>query len=219
MKLGILGGTFNPIHLAHLRIAEEVREECGLDRVLFIPAAVPPHKDVAEDIPFRHRLAMVEVAIADNPHFTVSDIENRRSGKSYSVHTLEALRRERPTDEFYFIIGMDSFRDIASWKEYGRLFELAHVVVATRPGCETADPKALLPVAIMKDFCYNCASKSLKNRISGTSVRFCKELFLDISSTRIRRLVRDGRSVRYLVPPEVADYIDRHNLYRGKERF
>lgn len=219
MKLGILGGTFNPIHLAHLRVAEEVREGCGLDRVLFIPAAVPPHKAVAEDIPFAHRLAMVEAAIRDNPRFAVSDIEIRRPGKSYSVHTLEALRRERPDDEFYFIIGMDSFRDLASWKEYPRLFALAHVVVATRPGIETADPRSLLPVAIMKDFCYNCASKSLRNHLSGTSVIFFEEIFLDISSTKIRRLVEAGRSVRYLVPPAVLDYIDRHGLYRDKERF
>ncbi len=218
MKLGILGGTFNPIHLAHLRIAEEVREACALDQVLFIPAAVPPHKAVPEDVPFAHRLTMVEAAIATNPFFAVSDIENRRAGKSYSVDTLEALHRERPGDEFYFIIGMDSFRDLESWKDYRRLFELCNIVVAARPGVVVGDPKSLLPIADMKEFCYNCASKTLRHH-SGTSVIFVEETFLDISSTRIRQLVGEGRSPRYLATAAVCSYIERHGLYRDKERF
>jgi nicotinate-nucleotide adenylyltransferase len=218
MKLGILGGTFNPIHLAHLRIAEDVREACALDQIMFIPAADPPHKSVAENTSFGHRLAMVEAAIVDNPYFILSDIEARRPGKSYSVHTLEVLHQQRPKDEFYFIIGMDSFRDISSWKDYQRLFELSHIVVAARPGILTKDPKAFLPVAIMKNFCYTCASKSLHHR-SGTSVIFLEETFLDISSTRIRQLVGEGRSTRYLVPSTVCAYIERHGLYRDNERF
>ncbi|OHB30400.1 MAG: nicotinate (nicotinamide) nucleotide adenylyltransferase [Desulfuromonadaceae bacterium GWC2_58_13] len=218
MKIGILGGTFNPIHLAHLRIAEEVREACALDQIVFIPAAVPPHKTLGEDIPFAHRLAMVEAAIAENPYFAVSDIESRRTGKSYSVHTLEALHRERPDDELFFIIGMDSFRDLQSWKEYRRLFELCNIVVAARPGVVVDDPKRLLPVAIMKEFCYNCASKSLRHH-SGTSLIFVEETFLDISSTHIRQLISEERSTRYLMPPAVYSYIESHGLYRDKERF
>lgn len=218
MRTGILGGTFNPIHIAHLRIAEEVRETCALDRVLFIPAAAPPHKSVAEEVPFSRRLAMVEAAIADNPAFFASDLESRRTGKSYSVHTLQILRREEPGDELFFIIGMDSFCDIASWKEYPRLFDLAHIVVAARPGSVAKEPpQNLLPVAIRKDFCYDTASKSLRHR-SGTRVIFLEETFLDISSTRIRRLAAEGRSVRYLVPPAVEAYISSHGLYRGQER-
>jgi nicotinate-nucleotide adenylyltransferase len=218
MKLGILGGTFNPIHLAHLRIAEEVREACALDQVLFIPAAVPPHKTLSEDIPFAHRLAMVEAAIAENPFFAASDIENRREGKSYSVHTLEALHGEHPNDDLFFIIGMDSFRDLDSWKEYRRLFTLCNLVVAARPGVVADDPKDLLPVAIMNEFCYNCASKSLRH-YSGTSVIFVEETFLDISSTHIRQLISEKRSPRYLVPSAVYSYIKRQGLYLGKERF
>ncbi len=218
MKLGILGGTFNPIHHAHLRIAEEVRESCALDKILFLPAALPPHKTVAEEIPFEHRLAMVDAAIADNPHFESSDLETRRTGKSYSVHTLEILRQERPNDELFFIIGMDSFRDLASWREYGRLFELAHLVVASRPGVKVDDPRSLLPIAIRTEFCYNCAAKTLRHK-SGTSVIFLQETFLDISSTNIRQLVKQGRSVRYLVPPAVNEYIISHGLYHGQERF
>ncbi len=143
MRTGILGGTFNPIHLAHLRIAEEVREACALDRVLFIPAADPPHKPVAENVSFAQRLAMVRAAIADNPAFAVSDLEAQRTGKSYSVQTLELLRAEAPAAAFFFIIGMDSFRDLPLWKDYRRLFALTNLVVIGRPGLETADPRRL----------------------------------------------------------------------------
>jgi nicotinate-nucleotide adenylyltransferase len=217
MRTGILGGTFNPIHLAHLRIAEEVREACELERVLFIPAAMPPHKPVTEAAPFAHRLAMVQAAIADHPAFVVSDLEARRSGKSYSVHTLEILRREYPGDEFYFIIGMDSFRDLHLWMEYHRLFELTHLVVAARPGVVMEEPLELLPVAIRGEFCYEKVLKKLLHR-SGTAVIFLEETLLDISSTGIRRLLGEGRSIRYLVPPAVEDYIQAHALYRGTER-
>ena len=218
MRIGILGGTFNPIHLAHLRIAEEVREACSLDRVLFIPAADPPHKPVAEEVPFAQRLAMVEAAIADNPAFAASDLESHRTGKSYSVHTLEILRRDQPDQELFFIIGMDSFRDIGSWREYRRLFPLAHIVVAARPGIYSDDPQALLPVAIREDFCYDVQSKTLLHR-SGNRVIFLEETLLDISSTRIRRLAADDRSIRYLVTPAVEKYISTHGLYRDQKRF
>ncbi|WP_027713976.1 nicotinate-nucleotide adenylyltransferase [Desulfuromonas sp. TF] len=218
MRIGILGGTFNPIHLAHLRIAEEVREACSLDRVLFIPAADPPHKPVAEEVPFAQRLAMVEAAIAENPAFAASDLESHRTGKSYSVHTLEILRRDQPDQELFFIIGMDSFRDIGSWREYRRLFPLAHIVVAARPGISSDDPQALLPVAIRGDFCYDVQSKTLLHR-SGNRVIFLEETLLDISSTRIRRLAADGRSIRYLVTPAVEEYVSTHGLYRDQKRF
>lgn len=213
MRTGILGGTFNPIHLAHLRIAEEVREACALDRVVFIPASLPPHKNSSEAAPFAHRMAMVQAAIADNGHFGVTDLEARRQGKSYSVHTLEILRRENPADDFFFIIGMDSFRDLSTWREYRRLFELTNLAVAARPGLAAEAPLDYLPVALREEFCYDNPLKKLRHR-SGTEVIFLKETFLDISSTRIRRLVADNRSVRYLVPAAVEDYIRNHGLYR-----
>ncbi|MCM2265519.1 MAG: nicotinate-nucleotide adenylyltransferase [Desulfuromonadales bacterium] len=213
MKTGILGGTFNPIHFAHLRIAEEVREACALDEVLFIPAALPPHKAEQVAAPFADRLAMVQMAIADNPGFRTSDLEARRKGKSFSVDTLEILRATDPAAEYYFIVGLDSFRDISAWKEYGRLFELAHMVVTARPGVELPDPFAALPVAVRDDFCYDGQLKKLWHR-SGNTVIFLEETRLDISSTLIRCKVADGESIRYLVPPTVADYIVDHGLYR-----
>lgn len=217
MKTGILGGTFNPVHLAHLRIAEEVRLACGLDRVLFMPAATPPHKPLADDIAFDHRYAMVEAAVADNPAFSACDLEAQRPGKSYSVATLDILHDQFPDDEFYFIIGMDSYRAIDTWKDYARLFELTNLVVAARPGHVGDDPLALLPVVIRGQFCYDGPSNILRHR-SGNRVIFLKETFLDISSTRIRQQVAEQGSIRYLVPSVVEDYICRHGLYRGRER-
>lgn len=218
MRLGILGGTFNPIHFAHLRMAEVAREQCALERVLFIPAADPPHKPLAGNVAFSHRLAMVEAAIAGVPAFAATDLEARRPGKSYSVLTLEALRREQPETEFFFIIGLDSFRDLASWWNYRRLFELAHLVVAPRPGIAAeADPAGFLPVAVRSEFCYDGAKKALWHT-SGHAVLLLEETFPDISSTRLRRLLADGRSVRYLLPPAVEQYITHHGLYRGPER-
>jgi len=214
MRTGIFGGTFNPIHLAHLRIAEEVREACALDRVLFLPAAVPPHKAIAADIPFADRLAMVEAAVADHPAFAADAMEAERAGASYSVHTFELLRQRFPDDDFFFIIGLDSFRDIESWKDYSRLFALTNIVVAHRPGYGDGDPRQLLPVAIRDQFCYDDASKNLRHN-SGRELIFVAETRLEISSTRIRERVAIGRSIRYLVPATVEDYIRAHALYRS----
>lgn len=217
MKTGILGGTFNPIHMAHLRIAEEVREACSLDRVVFIPAATPPHKPLADEISFSHRLAMVEMAIKNNPAFAVSDLEGQRPGKSYSVRSLELLREASPNDSFYFIIGMDSYRELSSWKDYRRLFELTNLVVSTRPGSPKGDPLELLPVVIQNEFCYDDSPNTLLHR-SGNRVILLEETFLDISSTQLRKLISEERSVRYLMSEEVEEYIYRHGLYRRQER-
>jgi nicotinate-nucleotide adenylyltransferase len=217
MRIGILGGTFNPIHLAHLRIAEEVRETCALGQVLFIPAAMPPHKELAGNTPFAQRLAMVEVAIAGNPGFVATDLEARRGGKSYSVNTLEILHQQSPGHDYFFIIGMDSFREITLWKDYQRLFELTNLVVAARPGFAGDDPLDLLPVAIRDRFCYDSGAKNLRHR-SGNAILFVEETQLAISSSGIRGLHAQGRSIRYLVPEAVYAYILDTGLYRGQER-
>ena len=213
MKTGILGGTFNPIHLAHLRIAEEVQHACDLDRLLFIPAAEPPHKDVAGQVSFEHRLAMVQAAILDYPKFQVSDLEIRRSGKSFSVDTLEILRKQDPQGERYFIVGLDSYCDIASWKDFTRIFSLSHLVVMTRPGVKLSDPLEPLPVAAREDFCYDSDAEIIRHK-SGNNVIFLKETYLNISSTKIRQMLNTGQSIRHLVAPAVADYIQEHGLYQ-----
>lgn len=217
-RLGIFGGTFNPIHIAHLRLAEEARERCQLDQVLFLPTADPPHKTLPEGSPsFVDRTAMVAAAIAGNPAFSVSALEGDCPGKNYSVQILERLHVLYPHCEFFFIIGMDSFRDLATWHDYRRLFSLTNLVVIRRPGVDRDDLYALLPVAIRPEFCYNSSTKNLTHH-SGMRVIFLAETFLEISSTSIRQLLLSGRSVRYLLPTPVADYIEQHALYPGRER-
>jgi len=212
MRTGILGGTFNPIHLAHLQIAWEACRACRLDRVLFIPAADPPHKAVTGEVSFAHRLAMVEAAVAGCDTFVVSDLEARRPGKSYSVQTLRLLRQTEPNDDYFFIIGRDSFRDLATWRDYQQLFALTNLVVVSRPGV-AAPARDLLPVAIRGQFCYDAASKNL-HHASGHAVIFLSETQLDISSTGIRALIAAGEPFEHLVPAAVAAYINRHRLYR-----
>ena len=217
-RLGIFGGAFNPIHLAHLRLAEEAREHCQLDQVLFLPTADPPHKTLPDESPsFAQRVAMVEAAIAGNPAFSVSDLEGKHPGKNYSVKILKRLHSLYPDGDFFFLIGMDSFRDLATWYDYRRLFALTNLVVTRRPGVERDDLLALLPVAIHPEFCYDSTGKILLH-VSGNRVVFLEETYLDISSTYIRQLLSGGRSVRYLLPTPVAEYIEQHALYRGRER-
>ena len=212
MKIGILGGTFNPIHNAHLRIAEEVRDLFQLDRVVFIPAATPPHKPQVGELSFASRLEMVRLAVADNPCFEVSDMEAVRGGRSYSVDTLLQLRSERPEDELFFIVGADSFNDIATWHKYTEIFTLCNVVSVQRPGSTITSLTKALPVAITGEFCYDSAAKRL-NHSSGHSVYALDGVLLDISSSHIRQLVKAGRSIRYLLPEAVEHYIKEQGLY------
>ncbi|HEY5975189.1 MAG TPA: nicotinate-nucleotide adenylyltransferase [Geobacteraceae bacterium] len=216
MKVGIIGGTFNPIHYAHLRIAEEVREQFDLDQVLFIPAASPPHKPLAGEVTFADRCAMVAAAVADQPAFVLTDLEGRRAGKSYSIHTLRALRAEHPNDEFYFVIGSDSFLEFGSWYEYRAIFAACNIVVVERPGAAVAALDQALPVAVAREFCYYPSERRLAH-VSGHSIHYLTGQPLDISSSAIRELVRQGRSIRYLVPPAVAQYITETRIYTDAE--
>jgi nicotinate-nucleotide adenylyltransferase len=215
MRIGILGGTFNPVHIAHLRIAEEVRERFELSRVLFVPAATPPHKPLAGDLPFALRQQMVKLAIAGNPFFTVSDIEGKREGKSYSIDTIHALRAKYPDDELFFVIGSDSFLDIGTWRRYEAIFDLCNIVVVERPAAVVLSICSSLPLDVLHDFSYYEAEKRLAHR-SGHSVYYIKGVPLDISSSAIRRLVQLGQSISYLVPEEVEHFIKEHRLYRDE---
>lgn len=196
MRLGIYGGTFDPIHLGHLILAEQCREACGLDRVWFVPASEPPHKIGARRASMHHRLEMARLAIAGHSAFEVSEIEAGRPGPSYSVDTLEQIRTERPDDELFFLIGGDSLVDLPTWREPGRIAAMATVVVANRPGSSTESPPPSLfgPDAL--------------------PFRFVEIPPIGIASQDVRGRLAEGRSVRYLIPRAVEAYIDAHKLYR-----
>ena len=190
-KLGIFGGTFNPPHIAHLLAAEGVRDQLKLNKILFVPAAVPPHKQKENVIPAKHRLEMVKLAIRGNPFFELSDMELRRRGPSYTIDTVRELRHTNPHDDIFFIMGIDLLTDFDTWKEPDKILVECTLVAMNRPGFDLA-----------------VVDKELLARIELVNVPS-----VDISSTNIRRRVRSGRSIRYLVTPEVETYIRRNSIY------
>jgi len=196
-RIGLLGGTFNPIHAGHLIVAEETLEALHLDKIVFIPCYLPPHKDDRTVASARHRLQMVRLAVKGNPRFTFSDLEISRKGKSYTVETLKTFRRLcGETAEIFFLMGVDQILEVDTWKRPGEVFRLARIVVMTRPGYDLRRlparwRKRVLPVPVSP---------------------------IGLSSTEIRRRVREGRSIRYLVPESARRYVVRHKLYRRWDR-
>lgn len=190
MKLGIFGGTFNPIHMGHLLIAEAAAEALELDRIIFIPCATPPHKHPRMLAEARHRLRMVKLAIQGNPRFGCSDIEVRRGGPSYSVETLRQLRHAMPRGKFYFLIGADSLRELHKWREAAELARLCEFICVARPG------------------------EQARAKLRGLRVHKLPGHPADISSSDIRERLARGASIRYLVPEIVQRYIHKTGLYR-----
>jgi nicotinate-nucleotide adenylyltransferase len=204
--IGVFGGTFDPIHNAHLAVAQAAAETCGLERVLFVPAASPPHKPGVAVTPADHRVAMVELAIAGNDRFAVDRLEVERDGPSYTVDTLEALHARRGDDasepDLALILSAEAFLQLMTWREPRRVVELARLVVAPRDGYPDAGPEFLerhLP--------------DLADRAS-----FIDAPRLRLSASELRERAATGRSVRYLVPDAVAAYIGDHGLYRTHQR-
>ncbi|HUJ10223.1 MAG TPA: nicotinate-nucleotide adenylyltransferase [Verrucomicrobiae bacterium] len=196
--IGILGGTFNPIHLGHLLMAQDATEQLELERVIFIPSATPPHKTVDKLASARDRLQMIKLAIRGNKRFEVDDLEIRRGGKSYSVDTLTQLKRRYPRAEFFFIIGADSLQELHLWREVKRLVTLCTFVTVPRPGFQAKpiiDPR--LDVATRR--------RLRQHVLRGHAC--------DIASRDIRTRIANGRSIRYLVPDAVHQYIRRRRLY------
>ena len=192
MRLGLFGGTFDPIHVGHLILAEACREAVGLDRVWFVVAGAPPHKSGGRTAA-SHRVEMVRLAVAGNPAFEVSEVETRRPGPHYSVETLEQVTRERPGDDLFFLIGADSLADLPQWREPGRIAELASLVVVNRPGFA---PPPFEPPAGAKPLIHVEVPP------------------IGVASHAVRRQLREGRSARYQVPHPVLAYINAHKLYR-----
>ena len=210
MRVALFGGSFNPIHLGHLRAAEEDREAMRLDLVYFVPAASPPHKSATRLAPAEHRLQMVRLATKGNRYFMVSDVEIRRSGSSFTVDTVRYFRASmRAQPELFLIMGGDQFAELDTWKEAGEIARLCNLVVHRRPG---EKPEIDLPVAILHHFGY-VRRDNFYAHPSGHTLNFVSTTFLPISASLIRQKLAIGESIRYLVPSDVADYIERHAPY------
>lgn len=200
-RIGIIGGTFDPIHIGHLVAAEGAREAAGLDEVIFVPAGDPPHKEAEKVSDARHRYVMTLLATVTNPRFSVSRIELDRQGKSFTVDTLEAMRRELGDGvELYFILGSDAMADVPNWHEPARLLTLCRFLVVGRPGWDKESVERSLGPLYPPN----------RERIQMVDIPA-----VDVSSREIRARVREGRSIRYLVPEMVERYIERQGLYKA----
>ena len=217
MRIGILGGTFDPIHLGHLRSAEEVCQRLNLDKIYLIPSASPPHKTKEPVTSFRHRLAMTRLASDSSPLLDAMDLEGRRSGLSYSIETLREFHSIfRPDPDLFFILGMDAFLEISTWKEYERLFDYAHFVVITRAGFQSHGL-----MAVLSELNVGIKRKEDEPDLfiapSGKTVMLIRATIMDISSTRIREMVKGNMSIRFLVPESVRTYIAEKGLYQDRD--
>jgi nicotinate-nucleotide adenylyltransferase len=199
---GVFGGTFDPVHVAHLAVAEAARDTFGLRQVLFVPAAQPPHKPGRVITPVEHRLAMVELAVAANPAFAVSRIEADRAGLSFTVDTLAALSTAEPDAHLALIVSAESYRELSTWHDPRRILDLADLIVAPRDGYAAADPE-LVPRQFPD---------------APATIAFMDGPLIRLSASEIRARVAAGRSVRYLVPDAVAAYIGDHGLYHDQRR-
>lgn len=187
MRLGILGGTFNPVHIGHLILAEEIREKAGLDKIIFVPAYLPPHKVSSDIAAASDRFNMLKMALKGNPHFGISDAEIKRQGQSYTIDTVRQLKDRFPDDELYFITGSDLLKYLDEWKDLSEILQLVKFIVATRPGY----PLEKIPAYI-----------------STVSIRA-----VDVSGFEVRQAAKGGKSFRYLVPEQVFNYITKRKLY------
>jgi nicotinate-nucleotide adenylyltransferase len=214
-RVGVLGGSFNPIHYGHLLLADEVLETVGLDRLLFVPAAAPPHKPAAQLAPAADRCEMVRLAVAEHPRFAVSDLELRRAGPSYTVDTLAALAAGG--DELFYVVGSETFLDLLTWREPRRVARLARLVVIPRAGSafdveSAAAQKVLRGIGVEGGFVHVGAAGDVRPQ----GVLVVHAASLPLSASEIRRRVREGRSLAFRMPPAAIAYIESHGLYRAE---
>ncbi|URN41100.1 nicotinate-nucleotide adenylyltransferase [Peptoniphilus genitalis] len=197
-KYGIFGGSFNPIHYGHLMICEYIKEEMGLDKVIFIPTGNPPHKEL--ELSAEDRYEMVRLAISPNPDFEISDIETTRVKKSYTVDTIRELKKIYKEEKLYFLIGLDSLFQLKTWMKIGDLSQEIEFVVALRPGYLDKEE-------VNKEIDF------LRENF-GTKINLIKTPLYEISSTDLRDRIREGKSLRYLIPKKVLDYIEESGFYK-----
>jgi nicotinate-nucleotide adenylyltransferase len=198
MRIGIFGGTFDPVHNGHLLLAEQCREQASLDEVWLIPAGAPPHKETTGITPGKLRREMLEFAIAGNPAFVIKDLELNREGPSYTIETLRQLKESHPEDEFFLIIGADSVRDFHTWREPASILEQAHLIGVNRPNISLPDLSEL---------------KARLGESIITKILWVTMPGIDLSSTDIRQRVQGNKSVRYMTPRAVEVYIHNNRLY------
>ena len=210
-RIAVFGGSFNPIHNGHLLLADEVLEQLGVDRIVFVPAGVPPHKPAAALAPASDRYAMVELATAGHPGFTVSDVELRRPGPSYTVDTLETLGRAG--DELALVIGSETFLDLLSWRAPQRIAQLARIVVVPRSG-STFDTESAAAQKVLRGIGVPSFVRCAGIPLPSEGVLIVSATSLPISSSDLRRRAQEGRSLAFRAPEPVIAYIGTHRLYR-----
>ena len=216
--IGVFGGTFNPIHVGHLRAAEDVAEQLELDRVLFVPSAEPPHKSGSRGDPIAPaalRLDWVRAAIADNPRLEVDPIEIERGGRSFTVETLERIGRRTAPERPVFVIGCDAFTLLDSWREPERLVALGNFAVMARPPAEVGQLADWLPAFLRDRVELAPDGRSARHRHAGTWIRAVRVCAFDVSSSDVRARIRAGRSVRYLLPEPVRKAALESGVYDG----
>ncbi len=210
-KIGIFGGTFDPVHIGHLRAAEEIREHFSLDRVYFVPANIPPHKKNKEITDTAIRFRMIKTVIRDNPNLRVSKIEMKRNGVSYSIDTVQAF--EKRFKYLYFIIGIDAFSEINTWLNYREIFYHTNFIIMARPMKGERTSKDIFPPDVKKNM--KKLDNSTFQHISGNKTYLHHVTQLDISSTMIRKNVKAGKTIKYIVPENVKRIINEKGLYRA----
>ncbi len=211
-RVGVLGGTFDPVHLGHLRAAEEFAALAGLDRVLLVPCAIPPHRDQPPVASPGDRLEMIGLAVRGNPRLAACDHEVRRGGTSFTVDTLRELARARPGGSLALAMGSDAFREFGLWRDPEGIAALADLWVLARPGSPVPDLLSPLPPSLRK--AYRREGEVLRHP-AGTVLRSAAVTALDISSSGIRASAAAGRTIRYLVPDPVRSFIEERGLYRA----
>lgn len=219
--MGILGGSFDPVHNGHIGLATQVREKFHLDHILFIPAYISPHKQDKKPTPSSHRLSMLRLATASQPFFLISEMELIRKEVSFTIDTLTVLQNEQPETDFYLIMGLDAFEGIRTWKAVHQLFESCHIIVASRPGYTMKGIEESLDT-IFRDspVPYTLATQdenvmTFCHLEKQTTLNFLNLLPIDVSSSQIRDGIATHQEVKNMLPPEVENYIMQNQLYRA----
>lgn len=216
-RIGIFGGTFNPIHRGHLKAAEVVQRRLRLEKVLFIPSYIPPHKESSEIASPFHRLKMVELALASYAQFIPSSIEIDTKGKSYSILTLKKIKELFPKAMIFFILGIDAFLEIDTWREYQKVLNQCYFVVISRPGYSLKDAKKVLEGRYQKRMVEISESEEVRdNTLLSFKIFLFPSISLDVASTEIRERIKRGDSIKGMVSEAVESYIYQENIYRDK---